>query len=107
MFKDLDPLVDYIRSLGVNVDLTTNGIGIEKQLNTIRKIDSVMVSLDGPEEVHDVNRGKNSFKHAMNAITLLKSNNVPVRVNSVINRQNHTSLDWLLEFSKTNALPIT
>jgi MoaA/NifB/PqqE/SkfB family radical SAM enzyme len=107
MFKELDALVDYIKSLGLNVDLTTNGIGLTKRLDIVRKINSVMVSLDGPKSVHEINRGKNSFMHAMNAIDALKENKIPVRVNCIVNRQNRDELPWLLEFSKTNRIPIT
>jgi len=107
MFKELDALVDYIKSLGLNVDLTTNGIGIEKKLDTVRKINSIMVSLDGPEHSHDINRGKHSFRHAMNAIEILKTNDIPVRVNCIVNQQNRDSLPWLLNFSQENSIPIT
>ncbi len=107
MFKELDALIDYIKSLGLNVDLTTNGISLRKKIETVRKVDSIMVSLDGREHAHDINRGKNSFKHAMDAIEALKENNIPVRVNSMVNRQSREELPWLLNFSKTNKIPIT
>ncbi len=107
MFKELDALIDYIKSLDLNVDLTTNGIGLRKQIETVRKVNSIMISLDGPEHAHDINRGKNSFKHAMDAIEALKENGIPVRVNSMVNRQNRGELPWLLNFSKTNKIPIT
>ena len=107
LFKGLDELVDYANSLGLAIDLITNGIGIEKHLDTISKMNSVMVSLDGPLEENDINRGKRSFDYACNAIKELKLKKVPVRINCVMTRQNKDSLPWLLEFAQKYKAPIT
>ena len=107
LFKGLDELVDYANSLGLAIDLITNGIGIEKHLDTVSKMNSVMVSLDGPLEENDINRGKRSFEHACNAIEKLKLKKIPVRINCVMTRQNKDSLPWLLEFAQKFKAPIT
>ena len=107
LFKGLDQLVDYANSLGLSIDLITNGIGIEKHFATVSKMNSVMVSLDGPLEENDINRGKRSFDYACNAIKELKKKNVPVRINCVVTRQNKECLPWLLDFAEQNRAPIT
>lgn len=107
LFKGLDSLVDYANSINLSIDLITNGIGIEKHLDTVSKMNSVMVSLDGPLEENDINRGKRSFEYACNAIQKLKEINIPVRINCVMTRQNKDCLPWLLDFAEKYKAPIT
>ncbi|KMP10305.1 hypothetical protein UR09_06665 [Candidatus Nitromaritima sp. SCGC AAA799-A02] len=107
LFKGLDELVSFSKNLGLAVDLITNGIGIEKHMDAVGQIDSVMVSLDGTREEHDVNRGKNSFKHVCDAIKLLKETRIPVRINCIITRQNKNTIPWLLDFAEEHKTPVT
>jgi MoaA/NifB/PqqE/SkfB family radical SAM enzyme len=107
LFDGLNELVTYSKNLGLAVDLITNGIGIEKHIGTIRKVNSVMVSLDGNMEENDINRGKNSFKHVIAAIRILKDYRVPVRINCMVARQNKNAIPWLLEFAEEHKAPIT
>jgi len=107
LFKGLSELVRFGKSLGLSVDLTTNGIGIEKHIDAVRQIDSVMVSLDGTKEEHDINRGKNSFDHVCSAIKFLKENKVPVRINCIVSQQNKNSIPWLLDFAEEYKTPVT
>ena len=107
LFSGLDDLATYAKSLGLNVDLITNGIGIEKHIDTILKIDSVMVSIDGNEQENDINRGKRSFFYANKAIKLLKEKNIPVRINCVVTHQNKNAIPWLLKYAKESITPVT
>jgi len=107
LFKGLDELVDYANSIGLFTDLITNGIGIEKHFGTVSKMNSVMVSLDGPLEENDFNRGKRSFEYARNAIRELKRKKIPVRINCIVTRQNKDCLSWLLDFAWKHKAPIT
>ena len=107
LFKGLAELVNYGKSLGLSVDLTTNGIGIEQQIDAVRQIDAVMVSLDGTREDHDVNRGKNSFDHVYDAIKFLKEKKIPVRINCIVTQQNKNAIPWLLDFAEENKTPVT
>lgn len=48
------------------------------------------ISIDGPEEIHDMNRitrkGKGTFKQVVKGIELLKKNNIPIRIVSVLTK---------------------
>jgi MoaA/NifB/PqqE/SkfB family radical SAM enzyme len=107
LFKGLDELVVFSKKLSISVDLITNGIGIEKQISTVKKVSSVMVSLDGDKEANDINRGKNSHKHVVEAVRILKENKIPVRINCMVARQNKNALPWLFEFAEEHKAPIT
>jgi MoaA/NifB/PqqE/SkfB family radical SAM enzyme len=107
MFDGLENLIEHIKKYKINVDMVTNGIGIHKHLSILKKLDSIMVSLDGNEAEHDVNRGRNSFKHAIEAIKIIRANGVPLRLNAIVNKKNVNSLSWLLNFAKIYKIPIT
>lgn len=107
LFKEIHALIDYAKGLGLNVDMITNGISIEKHLDAVKKLDAVMISLDGDREAHDVNRGKHSFDHAYNALMFLKKHKIPVRINSMVTRQSQNSLPWMLAFAEEHNIPIT
>jgi MoaA/NifB/PqqE/SkfB family radical SAM enzyme len=107
LFNGLCDLVIHGKSLGLNIDLITNGIGIENHIDVISKVDSVMVSLDGEKDGNDLNRGKLSFNYAHKAIKLLKEKKIPVRINCVVTQQNKNSLDWILDYSQQNMTPVT
>jgi radical SAM protein with 4Fe4S-binding SPASM domain len=53
------PLVNYIKQKGLTVQIVTNGVGLEKNAETIveNEWDMLCVSLDGPKEIHDECRG--------------------------------------------------
>ncbi|MBS7656554.1 MAG: radical SAM protein [Candidatus Bathyarchaeia archaeon] len=59
LYQPLVPLVNYIKQKGLTVQIVTNGVGLEKNAETIVENgwDMICVSLDGPREVHDRCRG--------------------------------------------------
>jgi len=59
LYKDLVPLVNYMKKKGLSVQIVTNGVGLEKNAEEIVRNgwDMLCVSLDGPREIHDKCRG--------------------------------------------------
>jgi radical SAM protein with 4Fe4S-binding SPASM domain len=59
LYKDLVPLVNYMKKKGLSVQVVTNGVGLEKNAEEIVQNgwDMLCVSLDGPKEIHDRCRG--------------------------------------------------
>jgi len=59
LYKDLVPLVNYMKEKGLSVQVVTNGVGLEKNAEEIVRNgwDMLCVSLDGPQEIHDRCRG--------------------------------------------------
>lgn len=59
LYKDLVPLVNYIKQKGLCVQTVTNGVLLEKYAQEIveNKWDVLCVSIDGPQEIHDSCRG--------------------------------------------------
>jgi len=71
LYEPLVPLVNYIKQKGLTVQIVTNGVGLEKNAETIVENgwDMLCVSLDGPKEIHDKCRGvQGAFDTAIKGI---------------------------------------
>ena len=84
--KDLTILAKRVSSHRCLVSMNTNGTLLdENRIDEVASVfDMVVVSLDGPKEVHDKIRGvPGTYEKAIKAIELLKANDIKVGVNSV------------------------
>jgi len=72
--KDIDAFVHYVKKIGLNCSITTNGYLLEKLATMFVKdgINVINVSIDGPPEIHNKIRGVNdSFQKAYKGIKKL------------------------------------
>ncbi len=98
--KDLAILAKRASSHSCLVSMNTNGTllksGRASEIADVFNI--VVVSLDGPEEIHDKLRGAGgTYDKAIKAITLLKTQGVRVGVNSVVTPWNIEILPHFIE----------
>jgi MoaA/NifB/PqqE/SkfB family radical SAM enzyme len=111
LHPDFETIVDKIVSLGISCDTTTNGVLAEKKLSAMKKLNSVMVSLDGSREAHDSNRkttgGGGTFDTTLNAIKLLRKEGVTTRINAVMTKQSAKDIDFLLGLAEELDLYVT
>jgi MoaA/NifB/PqqE/SkfB family radical SAM enzyme len=105
--KDLEAIVDHSRTLGMYVDLFTNGILIDRQLGAIRKLNAVIVSIEGREAVHDGERGKNSFKRAIAGLPLVRELGVPLKINFTMTRNNIREIEYVAELAREFGATVT
>ncbi len=59
LYRDLIPLLAYIKEQGFNCSLTTNGLLLERYAADLVRLglDRIHVSIDGPPQIHDEVRG--------------------------------------------------
>lgn len=98
--KDLIVLAKRVASHGCLVSMNTNGTLLnESRIGDVADVfDTVVVSLDGPREVHDRIRGvPGTYDKATEAIRLLKANGVRTGVNSVATPWNIDILPQFIE----------
>lgn len=99
--KDFFDVVQYARKRGLFVSLATNGSLVDKVVDKLSMVNSVNMTLDGAEDVHDAQRGKGNFKVVLNAIELLKSKKIPVYAVSVITKNNCADIPKTLEIARS------
>lgn len=98
--KDIGKFINYVRGKGMACEVVTNGYFVRQHLEALKNTESVCVSIDGDEEANDRNRGKGSFKKAMEAIELLQASKIHTRIKAVITRNNLHSIDFLARLAR-------
>lgn len=107
MRSDWDVILNELTKHNIIVCIITNGyLFSESIINTLKNsnIESVAVSLDGPEAVHDMFRQKGSFQRANNAIDILTKNGIYVSVISTLNSYNVSFLEEFYQYLKTKPI---
>lgn len=65
---DIVEIVSYAYRKKLFISLITNGMLLYERMDVLRHLDLLIVSLDGPQEIHEFNRGEGTFKKAIEAI---------------------------------------
>lgn len=98
--NDIGYIIDYLKNKNIEVGLSTNGILLPQKISELKKVDTICISLDGEEGIHDYYRGKGSYKKAMQAIECSVNNHIKTHVSTVLTKKNINSLDFLLKKAK-------
>jgi len=95
--EDIGTLVTHAKDRGLFTSIFTNGALVDGHLETLSKLDVVLMSLDGPREVHDAMRGEGAWDKAMHALSVLSDAGVKVWTNTVVTNRNVDVVDWVLD----------
>lgn len=98
--KDIGEIVAYMKAKKWCVNLITNGSLLAKKIEEIKMVDGLCISLDGKEENNDKNRGKGSYKAALEAIKLVKKYRIPLRVQSTLTKYTKDDVLFMAELAK-------
>ena len=98
--KDIDKIITFGKKQGFTINMDTNGTLVKKNIETLKKLDHVQISLDGPEEVHDKIRGKGVYKQCIEAFDLLNKENVKPLINCVISKHNIDHIEYMCDLAK-------
>ena len=107
MRPDWREIVRALTERNVRVCIITNGYLFTDALIRELKdagIESIAISLDGVEEVHDAYRQKGSFLRADRAIDVLTANQIPVSVITTLRRQNAARLESFYRYLTTKRI---
>ncbi|MDO8607016.1 MAG: radical SAM protein [Phaeospirillum sp.] len=104
--SDIHEIVTHAKRLGMMVQLYSNGYYVPKKLETIKLLDGLFISVDGPEDVHDLARGKGSYAAAMAAIQAARPH-VPVFMISVVTNRSRRHLGYMAELARANDCLVT
>ena len=96
MRKDWERIAGELTKKGISVSIITNGFFFTEALISKLKqvgVESVALSIDGPERIHDRFRQSGSFQRAFQAIDVQTDNHIPVSVISTLHSQNEMYLE--------------
>jgi MoaA/NifB/PqqE/SkfB family radical SAM enzyme len=93
--EDIIEIVKYAKSKKLFVTMDSNGYLLPEKTEILKNLDHLVLSFDGPQEMHDLNREKGSFHKVMRAIELAH-NKIPLWTITVITKNNIEAIDYIL-----------
>lgn len=98
--QDIGTIVSFVKKKGMDCVLNSNGYLVPQRLDIIKKVDALVLSLDGDRIAHDVYRGEGSFQRVMQAIECAYMNKIPLHTNTVLHKNNLNSIDFILDMAR-------
>ena len=96
LHSDFDGLCEFLKACDVKLTLLTTGLLLQRRAETVaRYVDEVIISLDGPEHIHnEIRRIREAFSLIRKGIAAVRklSPHLPIRARSTVQRANFTSL---------------
>lgn len=99
MRGDIGELISYARHLGFITTLSTNGWFLNENLDKIKGLNVIILSLDGLEKVHDQQRKKGSFARVLEAADACNDLGINVFGLTVLTRYNLNQIDAILDLA--------
>ena len=97
---DIGTIVARAKERNLFTTLFTNGTLVDQHMETLKQVDTVLLSLDGPVEIHDKMRGKGSHEAALRALELMSAKGIKVWTNTVVTNKNTHVVDYVLDLVK-------
>ncbi len=111
MRKDTADILTYAERIGfkeictVSSGLLLNNKQILDKLEKLRTL-IVVISLDGPKDVHDDLRGKGAFEGAVESLRALRQRGITCSISSVIMRQTLDHLNEIVDLAVALKIPV-
>ncbi len=104
MHSDLFRLNDYVKKRGISTTILTSGLLLQENAHSVAwRTDAVIVSLDGPPQVHDrIRRVPGAFQRLAAGIKALRVErpDYPVGARCTVQRRNHALLRQTAEAAR-------
>ncbi len=98
MRDDIGEIIDHIKKKdGIFLSLLTNGSLLEKRLDSIRKADVIVLSMDGPRDLHDKQKGHGTFAKVREALRISRANELNYFVSCVLTKYNINEIGSIVE----------
>lgn len=102
-------MIEYSKSIGLGVSMTSNGTLIKKkEAEKLKKsgLEVVQISIDGVGKTHDNIRGNGTFEQAINSVKYLIDAGISVRFGSTINKENYNEIPQIIQLAKDNFVEV-
>lgn len=93
----IDELIAHGTKRGLYLNMVSNGTLIPWHLSALRQLAFVVISVDGPAELHDRMRGAGTFERTLEGIRQARKAGIPVVIQSILSgelcrEKNHAGL---------------
>ena len=104
LFRGFGQVVRRLTDLGVHTAMNSNGWLVKDCFEDVRRLDLVCLTLDGPADVHDMQRRRGSHERVIAAIEALRGFGTPVVTMTVLTPKGADSVDHVLDVARTYGL---
>jgi MoaA/NifB/PqqE/SkfB family radical SAM enzyme len=94
--QDIGEIFEYTKKLGISTEMNSTGVHIPENIAKLNNLDFLKISLDGPEEINDLLRGKGSYRVAIEAAESAKRNKISFIFTTTLTKYNINSIDFLI-----------
>jgi len=98
--KDIGELIDYAKFKGICVWMNSNGTYVPKFINSIKKLDGLALSVEGPDFIHDIIRKKGSYQEVLDAAEAAQQEGIMVKFSATLNKHNLDYIEDLIRLAK-------
>lgn len=98
--EDIGVFINLCKKLGLKTSLFTNGTLIPERIHDIKDLDLILISIDGPEQVHDKIRKKDSFKKTLKGLDTIRCKKKNVIIATVLNNENIPYLNDIIKIAE-------
>ncbi|MCX5700988.1 MAG: radical SAM protein [Candidatus Omnitrophica bacterium] len=95
--EDIAEILEETVKRGISTEMNSTGAGIPGNTFKLKHLDFLKLSLDGPEEIHDAVRGKNSYKMVIEAAKAASNAKVRFIFTTTLTKYNIKETGFLLE----------
>lgn len=101
LHPDFRDVCRIIREVCGRVVLSTNGLLLPEFIDVFQDSDSVQVSIDGNQRVHDSIRGNGSYEKAVYGLEILQREGINHSISFTINQENAGCIDHIIDLCVT------
>ena len=96
---DLAQLLDRIRERHMQSSVNTNGTLLAERADVVAGADTFLLSIDGPEAIHDAYRGPRAFARLMRGIDVLRASDKRFAFYVALFRRNLEYLEFFVDLA--------
>ncbi|MBK7859928.1 MAG: radical SAM protein [Archangiaceae bacterium] len=100
IFDGVDRIIGHLKERGIHTAMNSNGWLVPAMLETVRQLDLICLTLDGPAQVHDAQRRKGSYEKVLEAIDAAKSVGLPLVTMTVLTPRGVENLEHVLQVAE-------
>ena len=99
LYPNFEEVIEYAKKLNLYTTVFSNGLMFNKNnIDSIKKIDELVISFDGKSETHDYYRGiRGSHDHTINLFKLLKDNDIDYSIQATIGNKNINDMEYVVK----------
>jgi MoaA/NifB/PqqE/SkfB family radical SAM enzyme len=107
LHEGVPEIIARVRRHGMSCVLTSNGLLVPRQIERLRGLDTLVLSLDAPGPANDEVRGKGVLAAVEKALRAARAVGLPVKLNAVLSTATAPHLPALLAFAEERGVDLT